>query len=82
LSLADTDVAAALLLARAADELAALALALDPAAVLPVVISGSVGRQLQPRLPAGLLARCVAAAGDATQGAKLLLRESTAAVRP
>ena len=81
-ALADSDTAAARLLDRAGGELAALALALDPLAALPVVISGSVGRQLIPRLPAALQARCIAAAGDAAQGALLLLSESAAAQRP
>ena len=81
-ALADSDAAAAKLLDHAAGELAALALALDPAGSLPVVISGSVGRQLQSRLPAELRTRCVAAAGDATQGALLLLNELAAVVRP
>ena len=81
-TLANSDAAAARLLDHAAGELAALALALDPSGALPVVVSGSVGRPLQPLLPAALRARCVAALGDATQGALLLLSEAAAAECP
>lgn len=81
-ALAGDDPAAARLLDQAAGELAALAQALDPAAALPVVISGSLGRRLQALMPAELQARCVAPVGDAAQGALLLLSEATAALRP
>lgn len=73
---AQADPAAARLLALAAGELAALAEALDPGGTLPVVVSGSVGQRLQPRLPAALLARCIGPIGDATQGALRLLHSN------
>lgn len=73
---ADADPAAARLLDLAADELAALAQALDPGGTLSVVVSGSVGQRLQPRLPADLRARCIAPMGDATQGALRLLHNN------
>jgi len=73
-----SDPAAAALVARAAAELEAVALALDPQATLPVVVTGSVGRRLQPRLSAALRARCVEPAGDSADGALLLLRQALA----
>lgn len=73
---ADADPAAARLLDLAAGELAALAQALDPGGTLSVVVSGSVGQRLQPRLPADLQARCIAPIGDATQGALRLLHNN------
>lgn len=76
---AEADPAARALLGRAADELAAMAQALDPAGMLPLVVTGSVGQRLQPLLPAPLRARCVAPEGDAAQGALRLLHPSLAA---
>lgn len=76
---ADTDPAAHRLLGRAADELASMAQALDPAGLLPLALTGSVGQRLQPRLPTSLRARCIAPAGDAAQGALRLLHPSLAA---
>jgi len=73
-----SDPAAATLVVRAAAELEAVALALDPQATLPVVVTGSVGRRLEPRLSAALRARCVAPAGDSADGALLLLRQALA----
>lgn len=73
-----SDPAAAALVARAAAELEAVALALDPQGTLPVVVTGSVGRRLEPRLSAVLRARCVAPAGDSAAGALLLLRQALA----
>lgn len=75
---ATADPAAHALLVRAAAELAMLADALDPTGALPLVITGSVGLRLQTMLPAPVRARCVTAAGDATQGALLLLRHQLA----
>jgi len=72
------DPRAAALLQAAVDELAALVRALDPAAELPVVCSGSIARRLQPRLPAALRARCAEPAGDAADGALHLLRSALA----
>jgi glucosamine kinase len=67
------DPAAAALLARAARSLDAVVRALDPAAELPLVVGGSVGRRLAPRLAAEARARLVEPAGDAADGALLLL---------
>lgn len=72
------DAAARQLLAQAADALQTLLRALDPDASLPLAITGSVGTRLQPWLPAPLRARCVSPAGDAAQGALLLLRTAAA----
>ena len=68
------DARAGALLQSAVDHLALLVEALDPCADLPVVCSGSIARRLQPRLPAGLRARCAEPAGDAADGALHLLR--------
>jgi len=68
------DARASALLQAAVDQLALLVEALDPRAELPVVCSGSIARRLQPRLPAGLRARCAEPAGDAADGALHLLR--------
>lgn len=70
------DPAAADLIARAIDALAALAGALDPAGELPVALTGSVAERLAPRLPPALRARCVAPAGDAADGALQLVRRA------
>jgi glucosamine kinase len=84
---APSDLAAERLLDRAADELAAIATALDPAGQLPLAVTGSVGARLQDRLPAALRARCVAPAGDSAQGAlqlviaELARRRAAASVR-
>lgn len=69
------DPAAAALVTRAIAAIATLAAALDPSARLPVAVRGSVGERLAPRLAAPLRARCIAA-GDATDGALLLVRRS------
>lgn len=73
---ADIDPDAEALLQRAADALADLAHALDPAGALPVVCSGSIARRLQGRLPAELRQRCAEPVGDAADGALHLLRPS------
>ena len=63
------------LLTLAADSLLAIANALDPQAQLPLVIAGSVGQQIIPRLPQTLTGRIASAHGDAMEGAlQLLLR--------
>jgi len=65
------------LLQDAADELANLARALQPAAgPLPVVVGGSIGARLADRWPAALRAHCVAAIGDSVDGALLLARRA------
>ena len=75
---AETDPAARALLGQAADALAAMAQALDPAGQLPLVVTGSVGQRLQPLMPAPLRARCTVPAGDAAQGALRLLHQQLA----
>jgi glucosamine kinase len=68
------DARAAQLVARLIDDIAEHVAALDPTAQLPVALYGSIGRRIQPRLPAALRARCVEPAGDAIDGAVRLLR--------
>jgi glucosamine kinase len=51
-----------------------MAAVLDPEGQLPVAVAGSVGQRLAPRLNAGLRARCVEPAGDAAEGALMLLQ--------
>jgi glucosamine kinase len=70
----DADTVARRLIERAADELVSLALALDPAAQLPLTITGSVGLRLKPWMPTTLLERCVEPAGDSAQGALHLIQ--------
>jgi glucosamine kinase len=63
------------LVTLAVDSLVAIANALDAKEELPLVIAGSVGQQIIPRLPRSLTGRITAAHGDAMQGAlQLLLR--------
>jgi glucosamine kinase len=64
----DDDGARAILL-DAGRELAAIARALDPTGALPLALCGGLGASLRPFLPAELLARTVAAEGDAASGA-------------
>lgn len=68
------DPAAAELIASAVDATLAIVHALDPRAELPLVIAGSIGQQLQPRLAQRLSQSIVTPAGDATDGALHLLR--------
>jgi glucosamine kinase len=72
-----SDSVAGELLAAAALELQAVALALDAQGRLPLAVLGSVGRRLQPRFSAALRARCVEPAGDAADGALHLIRQSS-----
>jgi glucosamine kinase len=62
------------LLNDAARSLDAIALALDPDARLPLVVTGSIGLRLQTRLSPSIRARLVAPAGDAIDGALRLIR--------
>ncbi len=69
------------LLQAAADALAALVAALQPAgaaAPWPVVASGSIGTRLAPLWPPALQACLVPAAGDSMDGALLMLRAASA----
>jgi len=67
------DPAAAALLQRAVQAVEHIIVTLDPTGRLPLVIAGSIGLRLMPRLRAELRARCVRAAGDACDGALHLL---------
>ncbi len=69
-----SDPVAAELLSQAVQAVVQMAEALDPKGALPLVLSGSIAQRLQPRLPAALLARCVAPAGDACDGALRLIQ--------
>jgi len=72
------DAAAAALLQLAADDLNAMAVALDPHGELPLAMCGSLGRRLEPRLSATVRARCVPPAADSAEGALHLVRQSLA----
>jgi glucosamine kinase len=78
---ADGDAAARTLLDEAAAALDAMASALDREGSLPVAIAGSVGQRLAPRLDVALRARCVAPAGDAAEGALMLLQRALRAAK-
>ena len=73
---AHSDPVANHLLDQAAAALASMAVALDPAHSLPVVISGSIGERLTDRLPDDLKRRCVKAAMGPVEGAMCMLREN------
>jgi glucosamine kinase len=72
---ADTDAAAQALVRDVAQEIEDMALALDPALQLPIVLLGSIGLRMAERLPAALRARLVEASGDAVDGAYRLVRQ-------
>lgn len=63
------DPAAEALLARAAQALQALALALDLRAELPLALMGSIGERLAPRFGQATRSRLTAPLGDAAEGA-------------
>jgi glucosamine kinase len=67
---ADPD--AARLVERAQHQLEALARAVDPTHTLPLVVAGSIGQRLVPRLGAALAACVVPPQGDAMDGALTL----------
>jgi glucosamine kinase len=68
------------LLAWAAQELARLEHALQPAVgKLPVAVAGNIAARLWPRWPADLRSRCVPPLGDRVDGALTLLRRELAA---
>jgi glucosamine kinase len=69
-----TDSKAAQLLNDAARALDDIALALDPDGRLPLVVTGSIGRRLQPYLAPSIRGRLVEPAGDAIDGALRLIR--------
>ena len=72
---AETDSAARALLEDIAQEIEAMALALDPGLKLPIVLLGSIGLRMTERLPAAVRARLVEPAGDAVDGAHSLVRQ-------
>lgn len=67
------------LLDEAAQALARLVDAMDPLGELPIVVGGSVGQRLAPRLPARLHTRSLPARADATEGALHLLGPTASA---
>ena len=69
------DACAAELLNAAARSIGDIAIALDADGTLPLVVSGSIGQRLQPRLAPRVRARLVEPAGDAIDGALRLIRE-------
>jgi glucosamine kinase len=71
----DADPWAAALLDSAARAIEEIALTLDPGAALPLVVAGSIGERLKPRLASGVQARLVEPAGDALDGALHLIRQ-------
>ncbi|QTN30008.1 ATPase [Rhodoferax sp. AJA081-3] len=73
---AASDTAAEALLAEAAAAIERMAAALDPQAVMPLAVCGSVGRQLLPRLAGATRARAIASPQDAVHGALTLVHQS------
>lgn len=73
-SLEHQDPVAHAMIARAVTAVEHLITTLDPTGTLPLVMAGSLGLRLQPRLNLTLRYRCVPAAGDACDGALRLLR--------
>lgn len=69
------DTAAGNLLQFAANNLQALATALDPVGDLPLVVAGSIGQRLVPQLEPLIAQRVVAPQGDAMDGALALCFE-------
>jgi glucosamine kinase len=70
------DPAAARLVGQAVQALEATAAALDPAGRLPLVLTGSIGLRLRPRLATALQARLVEPAGDSADGALWLAQRA------
>ncbi|MEW6706303.1 MAG: BadF/BadG/BcrA/BcrD ATPase family protein [Pseudomonadota bacterium] len=70
------DAFAAVLLREAVQALEQHAQALDPSGALPLVVTGSVGLRLKPRLAPAFQARLVEAAGDSADGALYLVRQA------
>ncbi|MEJ8840311.1 BadF/BadG/BcrA/BcrD ATPase family protein [Ramlibacter sp. AN1133] len=69
-----TDPVAARMLQEATTALEDLALAIDPRGRLPVVIAGSIGERLAPRMRPALRSRVVTAKAGAAEGALTLAR--------
>lgn len=70
----NTDPAAALLLHKATEALEELALAVDPRGRLPLVMGGSIGERLAPRMRPAVRSRIVAPQAGAAEGALNLAR--------
>ena len=68
------DPVAARLLQEATQALEDLALAIDPRGRLPLVVAGSIGERLAPRMRPALRSRLVAAQAGAAEGALVLAR--------
>lgn len=73
---ADTDPTAARFIAAAVFELERIGRALDPAAELPLALSGTVALRLAPFFSAATRARCVTPQGDSADGALHLIRQA------
>jgi glucosamine kinase len=73
-----TDHWAMQLLDDGARSLEGLAMALDPAETLPLVVCGSIGQRLEPRFTKTVRSRLVEPAGDALDGALCLIRRAMA----
>ena len=71
---AEADPIAAGFVRQAAAELEKLAHALDPAGDLPLALSGSIAKRLEPLFPASIRARCVSPQGDSAMGGLHLVR--------
>jgi len=68
------DPVAAGFVAEAVVELERLALALDPAAELPLALCGSIALRLAPKFSGTIASRCVSPQGDSADGALHLIR--------
>ena len=73
---AATDPKAAELLYAAAAALHHLIIGMDPTGKLPISMLGSVGKRLQSLLPEHARARCCEPAGDAVEGALIMIRSA------
>jgi glucosamine kinase len=69
-----TDPAAARMLQEGTTALEELALAIDPRGRLPVVVAGSIGERLAPRMRPAVRSRLVGAKAGAAEGALALAR--------
>ncbi len=78
LSMEGSDAHADALVAWAVRSIEDVVLALDPNASLPLVVSGSIGERLAPRLRSDMRQRLVHAQGDACDGALQLLQREWA----
>jgi glucosamine kinase len=75
---AASDPKAAELLYAAAAALHNLIIGMDPTGALPISVLGSIGKRLQSLLPEQARARCIEPAGDAVEGALLMMLENLA----